>query len=356
MAYFRDWDGVTRPIQRVGKTGAEAERRLIKAMKERATPSSDVLSRDSTFTALATAWLITVDESDRADSTKARYRDLTERVLTPPLKEVRLRELSVPLLDRVLQKARSKVGPSTVKTARTVLVQMCAYALRKGALDSNLGEGTETVQIKKKAETALTVDDVKAIRALLVARDESPDKQGRRRYTRISDVADFYAGTGARTNEVLALGWDWVDLDAKTAFLERTLVEINGKVKIQDKPKSDDSRRKVALPQYVVDMLMRRRIQATTGLVFPSSRGTPQQDGNLMRMWSAALAKTPYEDVTPTTFRKAVATLLAAEVGAEAAASQLGHHDVSVTKKHYIRRENLGPSEAREVLGALFAP
>nr|WP_245325049.1 tyrosine-type recombinase/integrase [Microbacterium amylolyticum] len=233
---------------------------------------------------------------------------------------------------------------------------MCAYALRKGALDSNLGEGTETVQIKKKAETALTVDDVKAIRALLVARDESPDKQGRRRYTRISDVADFYAGTGARTNEVLALGWDWVDLDAKTAFLERTLVEINGKVKIQDKPKSDDSRRKVALPQYVVDMLMRRRIQATTGLVFPSSRGTPQQDGNLMRMWSAALAKTPYEDVTPTTFRKAVATLLAAEVGAEAAASQLGHHDVSVTKKHYIRRENLGPSEAREVLGALFAP
>ncbi|MEV8176089.1 hypothetical protein [Microbacterium sp. NPDC079176] len=178
-------------------------------------------------------------------------------------------------------------------------------------------------------------------------------------YSRVSaDVADMYIGTGARTNEVLALQFDAnVHFDTPTPFvrLDRTLIEgDDGKLVVQMKPKTDSSVRDAKLPAFLVDMLMRRRVDSDSGIVFPSSTGTYQWDNNLMRQWREALRESPYAWVTPTKFRKAVATLLADEVGTKAAADQLGNSE-EVAEKHYIKRaRRQGPDAARDVLETFF--
>src|SRR5690606_5888384 len=105
----------------------------------------------------------------------------------------------------------------------------------------------------------LRADDIRHIRALLRARDEGTDKQGRRRYTQIGDVADMYLATGARTNEVLALHHDDIILDAPIPYvrLDKTLiVRDDGKLDVQPKPKTDDSVRDAKLPPTAVTMLL----------------------------------------------------------------------------------------------------
>lgn len=359
VARYRDSDGVTRPMQRQGKTPAEAERNLIKALKKRLAPAGEDLTRDSTVKQLFEHWLPLIQDGDLAIATKRRYEDLGTRIVVKGIGSVRLGELTVPRVDRFLGKAREKYGDASTRTVRTIMLQMLTYAVRQGAIDRNPAELAQTITAKKKAGKALTKDDIWAIRELLRARDEGVDKQGRRRYTQIADVADMYIGTGARTNEVLALSWSDIRFEAELPFvrLDKTLVVgDDGKLMVQDKPKTDDSIRDARLPQSVVDMLLRRRVDSSSELVFPSSVGTLQWDNNLMRQWAAALEETEYADVTPVMFRSAVATLLAEEIGPEAAAQQLGHADWRVTKRHYIRHRTQGPDAAREHLEAFFQP
>ena len=233
---------------------------------------------------------------------------------------------------------------------------MFSYAVRQGAIPRSPITDARTVTATKKAETALRREAIWEIRRLLAVRDDSTDKQGRRRYTKICPVVDMYIGTGARTNEVLALYWTAFNFTAEVPYvrLDKTLVVIDGKLDVQDKPKTDDSIREVKLPPSLVAQLMQMRVESTNALVFPSVTGTALWDNNLLRQWKEALKGTPYAKVTPTVFRKAVATLLAEQVGPEAAADQLGHADVAVTKRHYIKHTKQGPDAAREHLESFF--
>lgn len=354
---YRDSDGITRPMQRQGRTGAEAERNLIKALKKRLAPAGDDLTRDATIRQAAMQWLALKQDEGKAIATIRRYTDITNRIIVGGIGDVRLGELTVPRADRFLGRVKKENGESTARTTRTVMLQVLAFAVRQGAIERNPVSAAQTITIKKKAEIALRKEDIWSIREMLRARDEGTDKQGRRRYTRISDVADMYIATGARTNEVLALNFADIHFDAAIPFvrLDKTLiVDDDGKLVPQDKPKTDDSVRDAKLPPSAVDMLLRRRVEAAVDIVFPSSTGTHQWDNNLMRQWSDALDGTDYADTTPTDFRKAVATLLAEEIGSEAAADQLGHYDDTVTKKHYIKHRKQGPNAAREQLEVFF--
>lgn len=354
---YRDSDGVTRPMQRQGRTAADAERNLIRALKKRLAPAGDDLTRDSTMRHLAAQWLSVIQEDDLAVTSVRRYTDITNRIIVGGIGDVRLGELTVPRADRFLGRARATHGDATARTVRTCLLQMLTYAVRQGAIERNPAEAAQTITAKKKAEIALRAEDIRQIRALLRARDEGTDKQGRRRYTQIGDVADMYLATGARTNEVLALSFEDIAFDAPVPYvrIDKTLiVGEGGKLTVQTKTKTDDSVRDAKLPASAVSMLLRRRVESAGSIVFPSSTGTYQWDNNLMRQWKGALAGTPYAGVTPTSFRKAVATLLAEQIGSVAAADQLGHYDDTVTKRHYIKHRKQGPDAAREHLEAFF--
>lgn len=96
---------------------------------------------------------------------------------------------------------------------------------------------------------------------------------------------------------------------------------------------------------------MLRNRTRTSEYVFPSTAGSLRSPNNFRTQWRAFREAHRYEDwVVPYTFRKAVATLVAAEAGVEVAAGQLGHADGGKTaRRHYVKMVNVGP-DVREII------
>ncbi len=61
-------------------------------------------------------------------------------------------------------------------------------------------------------------------------------------------------------------------------------------------------------------------------------------------------------DITPHAFRRTGATLLAHELGMQAAADVLGHTSTSTTKAHYAEPDHTVKSEPATVLQRLAPP
>lgn len=347
IAYYRDSDGKTRKMQRLGKTGAEAERNLVKAMKARLAPAGEDLTADSTVKHAAEKWLAEPERSDLAIATVRRYTDILGTIVKNGFGSVRLGEATVPRVDRFLKTVTTEHGPSTAKTARTLLQHVFGMAVRHGAVRSNPVRDAGRIVQPKRPVIAPDAHSIREMAALMRAYDATPDKRGNQRVADLGDLFDVFTGTGARTAEILALRWDDVDLDAlphPTISIRRTVaLGADGKVFVQDHPKTDSSNRMLKLPQYVADVLTRRRIHSYCEWVFPSAVGTLRWPHNLRRNWREALSDTPYADVTPRSLRKAVATRIRDELGADVAGEQLGHSSSSVTRKHYIQRLAVGP-------------
>ncbi|NOJ61007.1 site-specific integrase [Arthrobacter sp. 260] len=162
----------------------------------------------------------------------------------------------------------------------------------------------------------------------------------------LADIVDVMLATGTRIGEVLALRWNDVDLvsSVPTVSITGTLIEPrHGPKYRQPVPKSEGSIRKIPLPQFAVSVLLRRRAcsppKNTVDAVFWSQNGTFMQPSSVRRSLRSALNAAGVEfdfKVTPHTFRKTVATLLAREAGKGAARSVIGHSKEETTDQYYI--------------------
>src|SRR3954468_10437009 len=79
VARFRDHDGVTRKVKRVGPTAAAAKRRLREELRDRAAVGeTDDINAGSRFSAVADAWLLSVEslvaQGVRSPNTAQTYR------------------------------------------------------------------------------------------------------------------------------------------------------------------------------------------------------------------------------------------------------------------------------------------
>ncbi|WP_083397362.1 site-specific integrase [Plantibacter sp. MMLR14_011] len=338
IANYRDSDGRTRRVQRTGRTYADAERRLLEALRDRLAPSGQDLTRESTLGSLADRWIESVRRERRAAATIAKY-DATVARHVRPLEDIRLREVSVPRLQRLIDSISDSSGPAAARMTKVVLTGMFDLAVRLGGADSNPATPVKVPRVVTPAVRAPTVDEIQQLRAALRRWDETKTSRTDTRRD-LSDIADVMLGTGARIGEVLALRWADVDLEANTLTVRATVVRMPGEgLVIQEHPKSQSSERKLHLPQFTVKVLDRLSAESSGELVFPSLNGTPRWPENIRTAWAQAVADTPVSWMTTRVCRKAVATLLADEHGIEAAKEQLGHHNSSVTKKHYVPRQ-----------------
>lgn len=350
ITYYRDSDGITRRMLRTGKTDAAAVRALKEALRDRLAPAGDLITADSSLEALAGSWKSEMLADDKlADGTKRTYLDGLTTILRG-LSGVRVVEATPAKLHKYLQSV-AKTTPGSARTARIVLKHMMAHAVYAGAISQNPVDETKAITPKKPNVKALRADDISAIRDLLEAWDSGADKYKRPRNGSVRDTMDMYASTGARTAEVLALRWTDFDFSIAPPMVTlngMVVRNLDGKLVIQERMKTDKSHRQLELPPFVVPMLTARARVALGELVFPSAAGTPRWPDNLRRDWRSALGGTAYARVTPGAFRKAVATLLAEEMGAEAARDQLGHTGFG-NLKNYVEKASRGPASASTV-------
>lgn len=352
VAYYRDFDGKTRKMQRQGRTGAEAERILAEAIRDRLTPTVEYLNRDSRLSSLADAWIEEIERSNRKSATVTRYQSCM-RAHVSPIGELRIREATVPLLQRLIDRVADGSGDAQARMLGVVLTGMLSLAVRHGAALTNAADDLLLPPEIQKEVRAPSVDEIHELRAALKAYDAVPG----RRADAIHDLADFcdmLTATGARPNEILALDWPDIDFTEGKVRLTATLTGVPGTGLVrQESTKSDSSDRRLVLPRYALDMLARRRVMAYCEHVFPSANGTYRWLENVRVQWARALVGSGVEWITPKACRKAVATALEAIDGIEAAKDQLGHKSSRTTSKSYVpaRIDRPDRSSVLEIFG-----
>lgn len=352
-ARFRDFDGVTRKVARQGTTGRRAEDALVEHLRDRVRTHGSDLTAESKVADLAAQWVTVLEQLGRAPSTVQQYKNSLEVNVLPALGGVRLREATVPVIDRVIETLTERRGPGAAKTARVVLTAMFTLAVRRGAVATNPVREAQSVRIERKEVKVVSLEEVRGLRLALRAWDAGLDGAQRARTTDLAEPIDMLLGTGIRTGELVALRWSDLDLDVEVPIvtIQATAVQLDdvGLIR-QERPKSDSGFRKLQLPTFVWEMLVRRRERAYSDWVFPSSTGTLRSPANMRRQWREFKLANDYPLwMTPKTFRKTVATAIRDGRDIENAGAQLGHSSSEITRKFYAAREYLGP-DVRDIL------
>jgi integrase len=126
--------------------------------------------------------------------------------------------------------------------------------------------------------------------------------------------------------------------------------------------KTHESNRSVAVPRFAAEVIGRRltRIDAEDGehLLFLTRNGKPLGPHNVRRTFREILRNAGLEGMgtAPHAFRRTGATLLANELGMQAAADVLGHTSTSTTKAHYAEPDRAVKPEPATVLQRLAPP
>ena len=343
---FRDFDGVTREIKGTGRSAAAAVRELKTKIADRSAPSGDLIGPDMRISQVADIWLSLYRAEQRSEATTANeYQRVIENVINPAIGNIRLREATAGRLERLI---RSQDSHSRRKKTKTVLKMMFDAAVIDDALPANPVSSTSRLRGQKKDVQALSVEDLNAVRSA-VDSWMTKKRPGPKPNQDMPDIIDLLLATGCRIGEVLAIRWTDIDLSATppTVSISGTIKTETGKGTYRKpKPKSDASKRTIALPPFAVDVLMRRRIEQRPNhynAVFATRNGTWHQVGNIERRWRTIRADTGFDWVTPHTFRKTVATLIDRLVDSDTAARVLGHSSDAITKEFYIEKDRTTP-------------
>ncbi|MDN4521422.1 site-specific integrase [Mycolicibacterium austroafricanum] len=354
---FRDFDGVTRQVKAHGRSGAKAEAALKESLTRRQYAGGGAgLTPDSLVGKLLDCWMADVRESDRAPQTVDYYERAIEKIVRPALGSITIRECTTARVDAFL---RAVPAVSSARDARVVLRQVFSLAARYDLVPSNPVADAYRPPASRSVPRALTVDDVRELRAR-ISRWQEEQRLGPKRAHDLVEIIDVMLGTGARIGEVLALRWQDVsglDGDSRvTVTICGTVVTANKRgCSRQDHPKTKAGYRSVTVPSFTVDALRRqqqRQIPSKEGLIFPTRLGTARWPSNVRTAWRQVRGD-DYAWVRPHSFRKTVGTMVERELGVGAASAQLGHSGTAVTERHYIERALEAPdtSSILEKLG-----
>lgn len=339
--YFRDLDGATRRVKATAPTAQGARNKLQDRLEQRSVQGSGIITRDSTVKDLAEAWYAQTATAQAShsearpirQSTRDQYRHKLDKHILPAMGQVRLREVTVGSVEGFLITKRGT--PSIARICRQILSQMFAMAARADAVESNFIKDTSTISVAKKVK-AMTVEDIDRFRTHIARwAGGDPAKQY------VVDITDLFIATGLRPGELLALQWSDIDFKARTLSVTGTVKRdsVNGFHR-QAYPKSEAGERTIVLPEFVWPMLARRKLVARGVPVFPARDGGWIENSAFNRIWNMARGE-EWAGVQKRSFRTAVATLIARESGALAAAGQLGHSSDAVTLKYYVEKQRV---------------
>jgi len=357
---IRDRDGATREVTATGTTKAAAERALREKLVDRATPTRQAITADTTVAKLASLWLKYLRDEGRIEATTVNeYERVLTNVVIPELGGLRLREVTTSRLDLFLVRLRA-TSTSRQRKTKVVMGAMLGMAVRHDALAVNPVQQTSRIHRDRSETRSLTLEDLNTVRTALRAWTLQ-QRPGPKASSDMTDIIDLMLATGARIGEILALRWTDVALDAT-----RPNLTINGTIKTEPgkgtyrkaSPKSDASVRTVVLPDFAVTAMKRRRAASPDNpndAVFPTRNGTWQQVNNVERRWRQIRKDTGLDWVTPHTFRKTVATLISERVDAETASQQLGHSSPAITREFYISKPAIA-ADVAHVLEELAGP
>ena len=378
-AWVRHANGTRRQVTASGASKGASLRNLQRKLDALVQPSAQGMQPNWTISQAGRHWRKRLENVGAGvtrrplkPQTLAGYDGELTRLIEPTIGDLRLSEVTIPLLEAALQDLESQ-GISTLR-ARNVLNGIFKLAVRDGAVTNNPLPLVSLPPREPKEVEVLTIEQVH--RLLVVANRDHRRAPGRRANRDLHDVVTLLVGTGMRLGECLALRNQDVDLDSTPG----TLTVCGTMVEPRKKPKSmwadqsvpewhvekhfrqpttkTNQVRTLVLPSAVAQQLRERRRSSPFtephDPLFASGTGEHLWGANIRTRLRKAVADDPtLVGTTPHTFRRTVASLIAYSLGLEAARMQLGHVIVGGALARYVAHRKEVP-DYTDVLNQLF--
>jgi integrase len=166
--------------------------------------------------------------------------------------------------------------------------------------------------------------------------------------TRYGHIFEFAISTGMRRSEICGLKWDAVDLVSGRLEVKATLQQIRGHGLVTGAPKTERSRRNIALAPATVELLhgvhgaqilakaAAGPVWKEQGYVFTQADGSPVLPGTLTENFRLLTRELEMPPLNLHGLRHAFATLaLMTGIPAKVVSEHLGHSSVTITLDTY---------------------
>ena len=333
-----------------GRTKREAQRKLREIIRDY--EDGQITKSDGYTVAQAVRDWLQFGMSGRGESTIAKCTILANTHLIPALGGRKLHELSADDVDRWLADKAKTLSTDTLQILHSILRRSITRAQARDKVKRNVVLLCDVPQGQEgRPSKSLTYDQADA---LLAAAESRPLYA----YIVVSLL------TGARTEELRALTWSHVDLDATPP-----VIMVWRSVRAGGDTKTRKSRRTLELPQRCADALRLHRdrqdqLRKRAGdkwhdndLVFASRVGTTLWAGNVRRSFRAVLTAAGLNstDWTPRELRHSFVSLMSdAGVPIEKIARLVGHTGTATTETVYRKQIRPVVMGGAEVMDSLF--
>jgi integrase len=232
--------------------------------------------------------------------------------------------------------SRSGSAPRTIGHVHGVLFQALKQAKIWNLLRDNVAEVVKPPPVHEQELPMLQPDRA---RALLDALRSHP----------LYLLASLALATGARRNELLALRWRDVDLDAGRLRIELALEQTTAHGIRFKAPKTRNGKRTISLPAHAVADLrahwrgqQEQRLALGAGKAPPDSQvlatfdGGPQSPNSITKEWARAVAAVGMPEITLHSLRHTHASMLIASgMDVLTVSRRLGHGSPTITLRVY---------------------
>jgi integrase len=192
-----------------------------------------------------------------SQATLERYSQLLRTHIKPAIGHLRLQKLTPGEIDTLYRRmeAAAEIAPRTQHHVHVVFSALMAAALRRGDVKTNPMVRISTVPNPSPQAGEDDVEEADGYDAGMTDTELAELVEGFKT-TVIHPIVALGAATGARRNELLALRWTDLDVEAKTLRIERAF-EQTAKHGIRVKPpKTKRGKRTITLDDATIAMLL----------------------------------------------------------------------------------------------------
>ena len=269
--------------------------------------------------------------------TLATYRTMIRLHLNPYIGKHRLDQLQPEHLEQTYKQLLDKgLSPASVLRVHRMLHRALKIAMQRDRAARNVATLVEPPrQERPKTPEPLGVEECKRVLAAA---------EGLRNSARWTVALAL----GLRQSEALALQWKDIDFDRGTLSVRRGLHRVPGEGLVFTEPKTDRSRRTIAVPAPLVEALRRQRVAQNEerlvagtewddwDLVFAQPNGRPLDKHSDYEAWIKLLNRAKVRHIRLHDGRHTAATLLlTAGVHPRVVMELLGHSQMRTTTDIY---------------------